>query len=256
MGGAGVTKTSLQRIPNVSRFWEKMNLTASYKFVCAFENSNSTDYASEKLFMGFAAGTIPVHMGFPQVHKFGPSPKSIISVHDFESPAALAKYLKYLDGNKTAYMEYVDWKEKGVSTQFRALVDLSNVHSFCRLCIRIGDLYRWRFGESFEAGNPWDENNKQVANSDPKYLKLKIRERGKFWLRDIYLVALTVEELEDRVYENFERSSNDAIIYDIYTIKDRNVKIKTDEDLKQLQYGTEIEFYYVKQNPNYDTHYP
>ena len=36
-------------------------------------------------------------------------PHSYINVQDFEDPEHLAKYLKYLDGNATAYMEYFGW---------------------------------------------------------------------------------------------------------------------------------------------------
>jgi hypothetical protein len=37
-------------------------------------------------------------------------PNSFIHVDDFESPKDLANYLHYLDGNDTAYREYLSYK--------------------------------------------------------------------------------------------------------------------------------------------------
>ncbi|RTG80916.1 uncharacterized protein DC041_0004569 [Schistosoma bovis] len=41
-------------------------------------------------------------------------PYSFIHVDQFESPAKLADYLKYLDKNDTAYNEYFAWHDHGI----------------------------------------------------------------------------------------------------------------------------------------------
>ncbi|CAH8562002.1 unnamed protein product [Schistosoma turkestanicum] len=47
-------------------------------------------------------------------------PYSFIHVDQFESPAQLADYLKYLDNNDTAYNEYFAWHGHGVIHDFDA----------------------------------------------------------------------------------------------------------------------------------------
>lgn len=53
-------------------------------------------------------------MGDSTVHRYGPSPKSIISVHDFANAKEFSDYLKYLMQNETAYNEYLTWKTEGI----------------------------------------------------------------------------------------------------------------------------------------------
>lgn len=52
-------------------------------------------------------------------------PHSYIHVDDFESPQALADYLRMLDHNDTAYNEYFLWKRTG---------EFINTKFWCRLC--------------------------------------------------------------------------------------------------------------------------
>lgn len=44
----------------------------------AFENSNVTDFVTEKLALAFKAGTLPVYMGAPNVENWLPGENSII----------------------------------------------------------------------------------------------------------------------------------------------------------------------------------
>ena len=62
----------------------KVDTIATYKFYLAFENSNSRDYVTEKVFHGLHAGTVPVYMGAPNIDDFMPSSHAIIKTSDFE----------------------------------------------------------------------------------------------------------------------------------------------------------------------------
>jgi len=53
--------------------------------------------------------------------------KSFIDVRDFSNIEELAKYLKYLDKNTTAYAEYFEWKK-----YFSLKFDFTS--PFCKLC--------------------------------------------------------------------------------------------------------------------------
>ena len=79
-----------------------------YKYYLAFENSVCLDYISEKTYKPYLAKAIPILMGGGQFNRVLP-PNSYIDVMDFDSPKALAEYLKYLDQNEDKYMEYFWW---------------------------------------------------------------------------------------------------------------------------------------------------
>jgi len=75
---------------------------------------------------------------------------ALYSSHHNPSPAIstveeLADYLLFLDKNDTEYQKYLEWKRTGWSKDFKALVDLAHVHSNCRMCIKLYDLYRKDF---------------------------------------------------------------------------------------------------------------
>ncbi|XP_039252774.2 3-galactosyl-N-acetylglucosaminide 4-alpha-L-fucosyltransferase FUT3-like [Styela clava] len=90
---------------------------APFKFYLSFENSlHCRDYITEKTFYNaLVGGIIPVIHGPTKEDAIKILPKrSFIHLEDFENLNKLAEYLKYLDSNDTAYLEYFDWwKEPG-----------------------------------------------------------------------------------------------------------------------------------------------
>lgn len=224
----------------------KIDLIKKYKFTCAFENSNTKDYITEKLFGPFAAGSVPVHMGVKNVHSFSPSPKSALSVHDFDSAKDLVAFMKALMANDTAYSEYMEWKHKGVSREFRALVDMARVHSTCRICIRIGDLYRWENGwadDVFDPQNPYVEENKRARDTaSSSSTMIRARERGKFWFKALYLPKLTFKDLCLQLEDRFDGWLE---LWDIYNVKKRMedtlIHFMDNESVQTLTAGQEIE---------------
>lgn len=87
---------------------------SAYKFYLAFENSQHTDYITEKLWKNaFAASAVPVVLGPRRANyeRFIPA-DSFIHVDDFPSPRLLATYLKFLDKNKPSYRRYFAWRNK------------------------------------------------------------------------------------------------------------------------------------------------
>uniref|UniRef100_A0A8D0GB03 Fucosyltransferase n=1 Tax=Sphenodon punctatus TaxID=8508 RepID=A0A8D0GB03_SPHPU len=87
---------------------------SEYKFYLAFENSQHSDYITEKLWRNaFKSSAVPVVLGPERSnYEFFIPPDSFIHVDDFTSPRQLAVYLKYLDKNKTKYKRYFTWRKK------------------------------------------------------------------------------------------------------------------------------------------------
>ena len=82
-----------------------------YKFTLAFENARCDDYTTEKLWRPLHMGSIPIYRGSRTIKDWVPTEHSVIYADDFDSPRALAKYLRYLESNRTAYDEYLTFKK-------------------------------------------------------------------------------------------------------------------------------------------------
>lgn len=87
------------------------NVSRTYKFVLAMENSLCKDYVTEKLYNNLRLNVIPIVFGGGNYSIVAP-PMSVININDFKSPKELAKFLYYLDSNNTAYNEFFAWKSK------------------------------------------------------------------------------------------------------------------------------------------------
>uniref|UniRef100_A0A0N4VID4 Fucosyltransferase n=1 Tax=Enterobius vermicularis TaxID=51028 RepID=A0A0N4VID4_ENTVE len=108
----------------------------SYFFYITFENSICKDYLTEKLWnQGFQNTIIPLVLKREQVEPYVP-PHSFIAVDDFSDAEQLAAYLKYLMQNKTAYMEYFNWRKeyKVIFLDGSAHDSLERPWGFCQLC--------------------------------------------------------------------------------------------------------------------------
>lgn len=121
----------------------KIKVLEQYKFYLAFENSNLTDYVTEKLLHGFMATTLPIYMGAPNINDFLPHNHSVIKTSDFQSPQHLAAHIQYLLQNKTAYDEYFLWRQlpptdiqvpKSMRPRSCPYCDKS---WYCRICLRL-----------------------------------------------------------------------------------------------------------------------
>ncbi|CAN0427305.1 unnamed protein product, partial [Pylaiella littoralis] len=89
----------------------KVRVLQRYKFLLAFENNNRvSDYVTEKVYNGLAAGTLPVYWGADNVDDFVPK-GSVVKASDFSSPAELGKHLKMLAADEEAYEAYFKWRE-------------------------------------------------------------------------------------------------------------------------------------------------
>jgi hypothetical protein len=111
----------------------KLQVISRYAFYLAFENASEPHYVSEKIYDAFAAGTVPVYLGAPNVKNFLPSPKCAIFANDFPNASALADYLLELRADPRRYREYLDWRHEPFSNSFLRLAEENGVPSILRL---------------------------------------------------------------------------------------------------------------------------
>jgi hypothetical protein len=116
---------------------KKYVLQKFYKYELVFENTNELDYISEKIFNAISGGTLPIYFGTSSLKHIGLE-KFYIDANDFKSPSDLADYIRYLNANDSAYLNYFTWRLKPLPQKFLDYVDKNFVKRknnwICRLC--------------------------------------------------------------------------------------------------------------------------
>lgn len=99
---------------------DKLEFEKKHKFSLCFENSSHPGYVTEKIIEAFAAKTIPIYWGDPDIEKIF-NPNSFINLNHFSSLEEAVDKIKELDNNKQKYLDYLkepalmiedNWKEK------------------------------------------------------------------------------------------------------------------------------------------------
>lgn len=88
-----------------------VRLVRRYLFYLALENSQHTDYITEKLWNAILAGAVPVVLGPSRQNyeRFLP-PEAFIHVDDFPTVRGLARYLLMLRSNPARLKRHLDWR--------------------------------------------------------------------------------------------------------------------------------------------------
>ncbi len=121
-------------------FRAKNSAVEKHPFYLGFENSNLTDYVTEKLYSGYFSGVIPVFWGTPGVSKVTP-PGSYVDANDFDSPEALVKELKAIAADYDRYKSYFDYLPHGLKNKFDELCKDSLM---CRICKQSQEIFAKR----------------------------------------------------------------------------------------------------------------
>ncbi|KAL3780861.1 hypothetical protein HJC23_001594 [Cyclotella cryptica] len=123
----------------------KTNVMEKYLLHLAFENGRTDDYITEKLWMAFHAGTIPVVLGPSNIKEHIGSIHGVIYVDDFASIQDLAEYLIKVSNNQTLYESYHAWRNEPYPEKFLEKYNFTLVHSSCRMC-------RWAYAKKYGLG--------------------------------------------------------------------------------------------------------
>ena len=88
-------------VPNKRKFQE------TTKFTIAFENTTYDGYATEKLVEAFAAGTVPIYYGDPNIAEDFNS-ASFINVHEYNNFDEVIERVKEIDCNDELYLKMLN----------------------------------------------------------------------------------------------------------------------------------------------------
>ena len=78
----------------------------AYKFVTAFENSLSLDYASEKLWTALRAQSVPIYWGNVHIARYY-NPARFINAFDFDTLESLVQHVLRVDADDALYLTYL-----------------------------------------------------------------------------------------------------------------------------------------------------
>ena len=92
----------------------KKDILQNYKFSICFENATYPGLITEKIFDCFAAGTVPIYYGAPNIQDYIPK-DCFIDFRDFNSYEELSTYL--LDMKEVEYKKYLDAVKIFIQTQ-------------------------------------------------------------------------------------------------------------------------------------------
>lgn len=119
---------------------KKCEVISDCKFYLSFENTNHTDYITEKIwYNAFICGAIPIVHGTTKndyLKQKIPN-DSFIHTDDFKSPGELANYIYKVEKNQTLYQSFFNWRkgrdiyfEDSFGTYYCRVVDYFNKHPF------------------------------------------------------------------------------------------------------------------------------
>lgn len=110
-------------------------ISRNYKFYLAFENAIADDYLSEKFFRAAQADMVVISRSGVNYTRLGIKPDWFINTSNFESPKALAAYIKKVSVSPYMYAKHIAWKNKYEAVSFRP----ADRPSFCKLCRKLHD---------------------------------------------------------------------------------------------------------------------
>ncbi len=86
---------------------EKLETIKTYKFTIAFENEQSENYVTEKIYQPLLVKSIPIYWGAPNIDDYF-NPKSFINVSDYHSYKDVIKAIIQIDQDDELYQRYLN----------------------------------------------------------------------------------------------------------------------------------------------------
>lgn len=112
---------------------DKNGMMRRYRVYLAFENQNTDDYVTEKLWGAYASGTIPVYFGALNIGSLIPAGSAIL-INSFESLKAAADEIVAAITIPSVNAQYHRWRTLPLPAPFVKMWNFTHVHSECRTC--------------------------------------------------------------------------------------------------------------------------
>ncbi|KAM9962284.1 hypothetical protein ACTFIR_005187 [Dictyostelium discoideum] len=121
-----------------SRIEYNMEIYKKAKFVICFENENSTNYVTEKVYTALYAGAIPIWMGAKNIDQYVPT-GSIINGNEFNNINEIGEHIKSIIDGKIDYKRYFKWKDDNNLSLESKVIDklkrcINTVDMKCKIC--------------------------------------------------------------------------------------------------------------------------
>lgn len=131
---------------------DKCAFESRHKFSIACENSSHPGYVTEKLVQAFAAGTVPIYWGDPEIEQIF-NPAAFLNANRFDSVEALVEKVKELDEDDEAYLamlrapafldeDYVNRRWEEYESFLLHIIEQPYEQAFRRNRVFWGKLYR------------------------------------------------------------------------------------------------------------------
>eukprot|EP01068_Selenidium_serpulae_P020998 Selendium_serpulae@DN950_c0_g1_i2.p1 len=134
----------------------KKDVLKKFAMTFAFENQNSDDYVTEKVYEALAAGVVPVYYGADNIYDHLPSRKCVINVADFKTREDLGLHLRNVLSNDSLLMTYHEWREEPLSESWMRRIANYKRDVYCRFC-------QFLYGR--ERGIPWSVRDQALARA-------------------------------------------------------------------------------------------
>lgn len=85
----------------------KIKFMQDYKFSITFENQSAMGYITEKIWVAYLAGTIPIYWGAPNINQYF-NPQSFINCHDYNSFEEVIDRIREIDNNPALFKQYLN----------------------------------------------------------------------------------------------------------------------------------------------------
>ncbi len=115
----------MNNLPDKKAVDDKLEFEGHHKFSVACENACHPGYHTEKLVEAFAAKTVPIYWGDPEVEKVF-NEKAFINCNQFSSVEEIVERVQYLDTHEAEYLAMLKepaMKEEGKLDGLKALED-------------------------------------------------------------------------------------------------------------------------------------
>ena len=87
-------------------YFQNWKLYSKYKYCLVFENTATSNYITEKIFLAFLGGCIPIYWGTEEIYKI--FNRNAFVFYDMDKPDRALEEMKRLETNHTAYMEKLE----------------------------------------------------------------------------------------------------------------------------------------------------